>query len=100
MEMFEDRPAKDRFDCQSILSTYSTLYNHPRLIKEQSSSRKKKDLIDPIQISGKTGMPKDVLGRGPGLTEGALKRLDRQNNQDDSDGGDRYHHLCNTLKKL
>jgi len=86
LEMFEDKPAKDRFDCQSILSTYSTLYNHPRLIKEQSSRKKKK--IDPIQISGKTGMPKDVLGRGPGLTEGALKRLDRQNNQDDSDGGD------------
>merc|ERR1711876_58994 len=29
MEMFEDKP-KDRFDCQSILSTYSTLYNHPK----------------------------------------------------------------------
>ncbi len=80
MEIFEEKHTKDRFDCQSILSTYSTLYNHPKLIKEQS---KKKNVIDPIQISGKTGMPKDVLGRG--LTEGALKRLDRLNNQDDTD---------------
>merc|ERR1712029_308554 len=83
MEIFEEKPAKDRFDCKSILSTYSTLYNHPKLIKEQS---KKKNVIDPIQISGKTGMPKDVLGRG--LTEGALKRLDRLNNQDDTDDSD------------
>ena len=95
MEMFEEKPTKDRFDCQSILSTYSTLYNHPRLIKEQSSRKKK---IDPIQISGKTGMPKDVLGRGPGLTEGALKRLDRQNNQDDSD--DHRYHLFYLIKTL
>ena len=77
MEMFEDKP-KDRFDCQSILSTYSTLYNHPKLISEVS---KKKRSIDPIRIDGKTGIPKDVLGRS-GLTEGALKRLDRQNMAD------------------
>ncbi len=31
----------------------------------------------PIQISAKTGMPKDVLGKG--LTKGALKRLDMEN---------------------
>ena len=77
MEMFEDKP-KDRFDCQSILSTYSTLYNHPKLISEVSKKKK----IDPIRIDGKTGIPKDVLGRGSGLTEGALKRLDRQNMAD------------------
>jgi len=86
MEMFEDKP-KDRFDCQSILSTYSTLYNHPKLISEVSKKKK----IDPIRIDGKTGIPKDVLGRS-GLTEGALKRLDRQNMadhqaSDSSEGG-------------
>lgn len=27
---------EDRFDCESILTTYSTLYNHPKLIKEPS----------------------------------------------------------------
>ena len=80
MEMFEDKP-KDRFDCQSILSTYSTLYNHPKLISEKS---KKPDLI---RISGKTGMPKDVLGR-TGLTEGMLKRLDRQNETEEVGSGD------------
>jgi protein LTV1 len=27
---------EDKFDCESIISTYSTLYNHPKLIKEPS----------------------------------------------------------------
>jgi protein LTV1 len=25
---------EDRFDCESIISTYSNLYNHPKLISE------------------------------------------------------------------
>ena len=33
--------------------------------------------IQPIKISGKTGIPKDVLGKG--LTTAALKQLDREN---------------------
>jgi len=60
---------KDNFDCESILTTYSTIYNHPKLIKEPS--------IKPIRVSGKTGIPKDVLGKG--LTAAALKQLDREN---------------------
>ena len=97
MEMFEDKP-KDRFDCQSILSTYSTLYNHPKLISEKS---KKPDLI---RISGKTGMPKDVLGR-TGLTEGMLKRLDRQNEteavgSDSDEGSDGGQTLASRMSAL
>merc|ERR1719411_1849045 len=56
---------EDKWDCESILSTYSTLYNHPKLISEKSNK---------IQLSSKTGIPKGVLGRG--LTAGALKQLD------------------------
>ena len=95
MEMFEDRP-KDRFDCQSILSTYSTLYNHPKLISERS-----KKAVDPIKISGKTGMPKDVLGKG--LTAGALKRLDRENamlNGADSDDEFETQTLASRMSQL
>lgn len=64
--MVED--PEDKLDCESILSTYSTLYNHPKMISERSN---KPNLI---QINAKTGVPKDVLGRG--LTASALKRLD------------------------
>jgi len=56
---------EDKWDCESILSTYSTLYNHPKLISEKNNK---------IQLSSKTGIPKGVLGRG--LTAGALKQLD------------------------
>ena len=33
--------------------------------------------MQPIKVSGKTGIPKDVLGKG--LTTAALKQLDREN---------------------
>ena len=58
----------EKWDCESILSTYSTLYNHPKLISEPKSNK--------IQLSSKTGIPKGVLGRG--LTHDALKQLDME----------------------
>ena len=46
--------------------------------------------FQPIRISGKTGIPKDVFGKG--LTAAALKQLDRENewqkNSSDDDGDD------------
>merc|ERR1712012_89714 len=81
LEIVEEEE-EDRFDCESVLTTYSTLYNHPKLIKEPS--------IKPIRISGKTGIPKDVFGKG--LTAAALKQLDRENerfkNSSDDDDDD------------
>jgi len=64
-----DDGKKDRWDCESILSTYSTLYNRPKVIVE-----------DRIKVCGKTGIPKNVLGKS-GLTESALKKLNRMNNE-------------------
>jgi len=61
---------RERWDCESILSTYSNLYNHPKLISERK---------DKIVLSAKTGIPKDTLGRG--LTAAALKQLDLENNE-------------------
>eukprot|EP00096_Caligus_rogercresseyi_P008737 TRINITY_DN2825_c0_g1_i2.p1 TRINITY_DN2825_c0_g1~~TRINITY_DN2825_c0_g1_i2.p1 ORF type:complete len:446 (-),score=179.36 TRINITY_DN2825_c0_g1_i2:256-1593(-) len=61
----------DGWDAETILSTYSNIYNHPKLISERK--------MDPIKISGKTGMPKDVLGKG--LTASALKRFDALNGE-------------------
>ena len=39
----------------------------------------------PIKVSGKTGIPRDILGKG--LTESALKKLDRQNAKDRANSG-------------
>lgn len=47
-----DRPVKQRatWDCQSVISTYSNLENHPRLIKEDNLRKR-------IEIDPKTGLP-------------------------------------------
>ena len=36
---------KEKWDCESILSTYSTLYNHPTTIKEPAKERRKKGQV-------------------------------------------------------
>lgn len=66
---------REQWDCESVLSTYSTLYNHPKIISERK--------LDPIRLSSKTGIPKDTLGRG--LTSAALKQLDRETGQVEDD---------------
>merc|ERR1711976_595993 len=72
----KDEEKGEKWDCESILSTYSTLYNHPKLISEPKSNK--------IQLSSKTGIPKGVLGRG--LTSDALRQLDKlSDGQEDDD---------------
>lgn len=63
----------DRFDCESIISTYSNLYNHPKLICEDKK----------IKINSKTGIPMGVLDK-PGLTAKKLAKLDALNNDIDN----------------
>lgn len=79
---------KEKWDCESILSTYSTLYNHPKLIDAPSSVSTMSlfrcimfilhliklllFLQNRIKVSGKTGIPitKEKL------TATALAKLD------------------------
>ncbi|GAM22669.1 hypothetical protein SAMD00019534_058440 [Acytostelium subglobosum LB1] len=51
VEVEEDEDEK--WDCETILTTYSNIYNHPQLIKE----------VKPIKLSRKTGMPVGVLNQ-------------------------------------
>jgi len=74
MEEAEVEEKGEKWDCESVLSTYSTLYNHPKLISERSNK---------IQLSSKTGIPKGVLGRG--LTADVLKQLDSVNDDREDD---------------
>uniref|UniRef100_S4RQR4 Protein LTV1 homolog n=1 Tax=Petromyzon marinus TaxID=7757 RepID=S4RQR4_PETMA len=58
VEVAMEKPA-EKWDCESIISTYSTLYNHPKLIEEPSKP-------SPMRVSRKTGLPLGVLPqRGP-----------------------------------
>ncbi|KAJ8948130.1 hypothetical protein NQ318_008483 [Aromia moschata] len=60
---------KEKWDCESILSTYSNIYNHPKLISEPKGK---------IIIDKKTGVPKNVLFSNK-LTTKTLNRLNEQN---------------------
>jgi len=53
----EDTKKKKKWDCESILSTYSNCYNHPKLIDMPSKKKK----MEKIQINPRTGIPMNVL---------------------------------------
>ena len=86
MEEIEVKEKGEKWDCESVVSTYSTLYNHPKLISEPR--------LHKIQLSSKTGIPLGVLGRG--LTAQALKQLDA----DDSDQEDDLMSLKSKISEL
>ncbi|CAD7088232.1 unnamed protein product [Hermetia illucens] len=74
VEMEVEDEKEKKVDCESILSTYSNIYNHPKLIEEPRRSRK-------IKIDPKTGIPMDVL-RGADsdkLTTKSLAKFDNEN---------------------
>lgn len=71
LEVEDDSPDK-KWDCESILSTYSNAYNHPKLIDE--TRRKKSKIV----INPKTGVPANVFnGENNQLT---LKSVTKFNN--------------------
>ena len=64
--------AEDRWDCESILDTYSNTENHPHIIDDGSRARRlariqaslestSKEPIKPIALSHKTGLPLGIL---------------------------------------
>lgn len=83
LEIPED--SKERWDCESVLSTYSSLYNRPKIIAEPVAQKK-------IRVSGRTGIPLGVLdgsnGGGTKLTAHALARhnISNEENHCDCDG--------------
>ncbi|XP_037376402.1 protein LTV1 homolog [Talpa occidentalis] len=66
--------SKEKWDCESICSTYSNLYNHPQLIKYQPKPKQ-------IKLSSKTGIPLNVLPK-KGLTAKQVERMQMINDSD------------------
>ncbi|XP_043551232.1 protein LTV1 homolog [Chiloscyllium plagiosum] len=64
----------EQWDCESILSTYSNLYNHPKLITDPPK-------LNPVKVSRKTGIPLDVLPK-KSLTTKQLERMEMINVND------------------
>lgn len=66
----EDGDKQKKWDCESILSTYSNIYNHPKMIEERRNTKGK------IVLNPKTGIPLDTLdGDGNTLTANTLAKL-------------------------
>ncbi|KAJ7269273.1 Low temperature viability protein-domain-containing protein [Mycena haematopus] len=53
---------KDRWDCETILTTYSNLENHPRLIRARDADRRKTPVlpVPKIHLDPRTGLPSVV----------------------------------------
>jgi len=92
LTLFEKPKENNNWDCESILSTYSNLYNHPKTIAEPSKKKCKKRggcndddetssvssrnvHNDQIKLSSKSGLPLGVLPVA-GPTQRQLEALD------------------------
>ncbi|XP_035516252.1 protein LTV1 homolog [Morone saxatilis] len=74
METVVVGPPEEKWDCETIISTYSNIYNRPKVIEEPAKSK-------PIRVSIKTGIPLDVLPT-KGLTTKQAERMTRINDSD------------------
>ncbi|KAG6813997.1 hypothetical protein H0H92_004490 [Tricholoma furcatifolium] len=70
---------KDRWDCETILSTYSNLENHPRLIRARDSRPVAKITLDP-----KTGFPTVIPPQQKQLKKIPGVQASHQESDDDS----------------
>lgn len=67
--------AEKKWDCESVLSMSSNLYNHPKLISEPRRRRTSKIVID-----AKSGVPRNVLsGDNQSLTAKSIAKLNTNN---------------------
>ncbi|XP_034073631.1 protein LTV1 homolog [Gymnodraco acuticeps] len=74
METVVIKGPEEKWNCETIISTYSNIYNRPKLIQEPQRTK-------PIRVSQKTGIPLDVLPT-KGLTAKQAERMMRINNSD------------------
>ncbi|XP_053271978.1 protein LTV1 homolog [Pleuronectes platessa] len=74
METFVVQAPEEKWDCETIISTYSNIYNRPKLIEEPPK-------LKTIRVSRKTGIPLDVLP-ARGLTAKQVERMTMINDSD------------------
>ncbi|XP_041839177.1 protein LTV1 homolog [Melanotaenia boesemani] len=74
MERIVMEAPKEKWDCETIISTYSNIFNRPKVIEEPPKPK-------PIHVSNKTGIPLDVLP-SRGLTPKQAERMMKINDSD------------------
>ncbi|XP_054635798.1 protein LTV1 homolog isoform X2 [Dunckerocampus dactyliophorus] len=74
METLVIKAPEEKWDCETIISTYSNIHNRPKVIDHPPR-------VKPIRVSNRTGVPLDVLPtRGP--TSKQAERMSRINDSD------------------
>ncbi|XP_056264384.1 protein LTV1 homolog [Pseudoliparis swirei] len=74
METLVIKAPREKWDCETIVSTYSNIYNKPKVIQEPTKTK-------PIRVSQKTGIPLGVLPP-KGLTAKQAERMTMINDLD------------------
>uniref|UniRef100_A0A665TU51 Protein LTV1 homolog n=1 Tax=Echeneis naucrates TaxID=173247 RepID=A0A665TU51_ECHNA len=74
METVVIEAPEEKWDCETIISTYSNIYNRPKVIEDPPK-------LKPIRVSSKTGFPLDVLP-ARGLTAKQAERMTMINDSD------------------
>ncbi|KAM9313731.1 protein LTV1 homolog [Pholidichthys leucotaenia] len=74
METVVVEAPEEKWDCETIISTYSNIYNRPKVIDEPSKPK-------PVRVSGKKGIPLNVLPPRS-LTARQAERMSRINDSD------------------
>ncbi|XP_061881992.1 protein LTV1 homolog [Entelurus aequoreus] len=74
METLVISAPEDKWDCETIISTYSNIYNRPKVIQLPPK-------VKPIRVSARTGVPLDVLP----AREPSAKQVERMSRINDSD---------------
>ncbi|XP_026215201.1 protein LTV1 homolog isoform X1 [Anabas testudineus] len=75
METVVIEALEEKWDCETIISTYSNIYNRPKIIQDPPKQQKQ------IRVSSKTGIPLDVLP-ARGLTAKQAERMTMINDSD------------------
>lgn len=75
LEVPDGESGERKWDCESLLSTYSNAYNHPKVISEPRRHKHTKIVINP-----KTGVPTNVLhGDNSQLTLKSIAKFNTEN---------------------
>lgn len=80
---------ENKWDCETILSTYSNLYNHPKMISEPTKDKK-------VLMNNKTGIPLDAISKSSKkLSSKSLAKLEKVT--DLTQNGLENHDRCGTI---
>ncbi|KAJ7733571.1 Low temperature viability protein-domain-containing protein [Mycena maculata] len=96
---FDIDDRKDRWDCETILTTYSNLENHPRLIRARDANDRRKKPIPKIHLDPRTGIPTVVADANSQPPPKAKTRVSFASDSDSESSDDDGRPRAETIKR-